>query len=127
MKVLYLTYDGLSDSLGQSQVLPYLSRLSENHSITIVSFEKKNNLAGQHDRLRRELAEKKITWIILPYTKRPPVLSTLYDIWKLNQTASGLHHKNKYEIVHCRSYITSFVGLRLKKKSGVKFIFDMRG
>jgi glycosyltransferase involved in cell wall biosynthesis len=128
MKVLYLTYDGLSDPLGQSQVLPYLFGLSHSgNDITIVSFEKKENLKNQFIGLRKKLEEKKINWIILSYTKHPPVLSTVLDILKLRLTCSRLQKTNNFQIVHCRSYITSFIGLYLKKRFGLKFIFDMRG
>ena len=44
-KVLYITYDGMTDPLGQSQVLPYLVGLSEKgYKFTILSFEKKERL-----------------------------------------------------------------------------------
>jgi hypothetical protein len=43
MKVLYLTYDGLTDPLGQSQVLPYIVGLSKKDiDFTVISFEKSN-------------------------------------------------------------------------------------
>jgi hypothetical protein len=36
-KVLYLSYDGMTDPLGQSQVIPYLKGLADaGHQITIV-------------------------------------------------------------------------------------------
>lgn len=39
--VLYLSYDGMTDQLGQSQVIPYLQGLSkEGYSFTLISFEK---------------------------------------------------------------------------------------
>jgi glycosyltransferase involved in cell wall biosynthesis len=38
-----------------------------------------------------------------------------------------LYKKYEFSIVHCRSYIPSLAGMRLKNKYGVKFIFDMRG
>jgi hypothetical protein len=39
--ILYLTYDGLNDPLGQSQILPYLEGLAEKgYGITVISFEK---------------------------------------------------------------------------------------
>ena len=38
--VLYLTYDGLSDPLGQSQILKYLVPLSKTNNLIILSFEK---------------------------------------------------------------------------------------
>lgn len=42
MKILYLTYDGLSDPLGQSQVIPYIVGLSKRgHKIVVLSSEKK--------------------------------------------------------------------------------------
>ena len=42
-KVLYITYDGILEPLGQSQVLNYLEKLSEDHEITLMSFEKKQD------------------------------------------------------------------------------------
>ena len=42
-KTLYLSYDGLTDPLGQSQILPYLKELSINTEIHIISSEKKEN------------------------------------------------------------------------------------
>ena len=46
-KVLYITYDGLLEPLGQSQVWQYVSMLSEEHSITILSFEKKSDIVNK--------------------------------------------------------------------------------
>ena len=39
-RVLYITYDGLMEPLGMSQVWQYLKVLSKNNTITIISFEK---------------------------------------------------------------------------------------
>ena len=40
--VLYISYDGMTDPLGQSQVLPYLIGLSKSgYSFDLISFEKK--------------------------------------------------------------------------------------
>ncbi len=38
-----------------------------------------------------------------------------------------MQQANPFLLVHCRSYITALVGLWMKKKFGVKVIFDMRG
>jgi glycosyltransferase involved in cell wall biosynthesis len=43
------------------------------------------------------------------------------------QSARKLHKATKFSMVHCRSYISALAGLHLKRKFGVKFIFDMRG
>lgn len=126
-RVLYLSYDGLTDPLGQSQVLPYLKGLADTYSITIVSFEKEDRFKTGRMAVEEICAACNIQWEPLPYHKTPPVLSTLFDLWRLNRKTKVLHKKHSYRIVHCRSYITSLVGLRMKRSHDVKFIFDMRG
>jgi glycosyltransferase involved in cell wall biosynthesis len=73
------------------------------------------------------LKQYNIDWYPISYTKKPPVVSTILDIRKLIKTSKKLHKQKHFDIVHCRSYISAFAGLRLKKKFGVKFLFDMRG
>ncbi|MFI5206333.1 MAG: glycosyltransferase, partial [Candidatus Paceibacterales bacterium] len=41
--------------------------------------------------------------------------------------AFELHKTKNFKIVHCRSYISALVGMDMKEKLGVKFVFDMRG
>lgn len=126
-RVLYLTYDGLTDPLGQSQIIPYLSGLAKNgHEITIISFEKESNLITKKT-IDEQLDKDKIRWIPLKYTKNPPVLSTIWDIIKLRKFVKREVTIKDIEIIHCRSYITSLVGLEMKRKKQLKFIFDMRG
>ncbi len=126
-KILYLTYDGLSDPLGQSQILTYLTGLNHmGHKITIVSSEKKGN-EKLIESIQKDLMEKGIEWLNIPYTKSPLVLSTMYDVYKMQVACKKLCRTNNFDIVHCRSYITSLIGLLLKRKFGLKFIFDMRG
>lgn len=126
LKILYLSYDGLTDPLGASQILPYLLKLSEYHNITVVSFEKKKNYRKNKNKILL-ITEGKIEWKPLQYTKNPPLISTLWDILRLRIFTSALFKKERFDIVHCRSYITSMVGLNLKKRFNTKLIFDMRG
>ena len=37
-KILYISYDGMCEPLGQSQVLSYLSRLAESWDVELLSF-----------------------------------------------------------------------------------------
>jgi glycosyltransferase involved in cell wall biosynthesis len=127
-KVLYLTHDGLTDPLGQSQILPYVIGLSKKGlSFTIISFEKKERFIEQNNIISALCQEHNINWIPLPYHNSPPVLSTLFDIWKMGRRAEALYKNDPFDFVHCRSYITSLIGISLKEKFKVKFIFDMRG
>ena len=67
MKCVYLSYDGLLDPLGQSQVLPYIERLAGvGHSFTVVSFEKERP-AVEIDALAQRLRSMKIEWRQLPF------------------------------------------------------------
>jgi glycosyltransferase involved in cell wall biosynthesis len=127
-KVLYISYDGMTDPLGQSQVIPYLAGIAAaGYQISLMSFEKKERFEKNAPLVSALLAQKNIAWIPLFYTKKPPVFSTLWDISRLIAKATELHHLNNFALVHCRSYISALAGLRLKRKFGVKFIFDMRG
>lgn len=40
-KVLYISYDGILEPLGQSQVLAYLKKLALGRNIYLLTFEKK--------------------------------------------------------------------------------------
>lgn len=126
-QVLYLSYDGMTDPLGQSQVIPYLQGLTAaGWQITLVSFEKKER-ADKAPEIATRLQASGINWQPLAYTRQPPVLSTLFDIWRLKRHVRKLHRQHNFALVHCRGYITALAGQWLKKRLGVKFVFDMRG
>lgn len=128
IKVLYVSYDGMTDPLGQSQVIPYLNGLSKlGFEIHILSAEKTKNFEISSERIKTLLDANEIFWHPVNYTKKPPVISTVLDIFKLRRKANTLHKNNDFKIIHCRSYISAFIGLSFKKKYGVKFLFDMRG
>lgn len=127
MNVLYLSYDGLTDGLGRSQVLPYIIGLSKlGHSFTIVTFEKKVPFERDSKNIQNIIDDAGLNWHPLMYTAYPPILSTLYDVQNLKKTIGQLHASSAFDIVHCRSYITSIAGLWLKRKFGIQMVFDMR-
>lgn len=135
MNILYLSYDGMTDPLGQSQVLPYLLALSQQgYNITLLSTEKEDNFALRYQTIQdlltahhQKFPEAHLAWEYITYTKKPPVLSTIKDIRQLRKKAHQLHQQKKFDLIHCRSYVTSLIGLWMKKKYGTRFIFDMRG
>jgi len=128
VRVAYLSYDGLTDPLGQSQILPYILGLErKGFEFEIFSFEKLAAFSIGKLNTEKIIADKKIRWNPLPYHKKPPVLSTLFDIYLLNKELLKQHTKNSFDIIHCRSYITALVGLRMKRRVKTKFLFDMRG
>lgn len=125
---MYLSYDGLTDSLGQSQILPYLVGLAdEGFFITVITFEKPEVFEKLQIDIEKICRDHKLKWEPLKYHKSPPILSTLYDLLILRRVVKKLFVTKKFDIIHCRSYLTSLTGLWAKRKFDVKFIFDMRG
>jgi glycosyltransferase involved in cell wall biosynthesis len=127
--VLYLSYDGMLEPLGQSQVLAYLERLAADRPIHLISFEKAEDWksASRLRAMRERMQAAGIRWHPRRYHKRPSAVATGWDI--LMGTVSGLWLVLQYRIgiVHARSYVAAVVALVLKKLMGSKFIFDMRG
>lgn len=127
-KILYISYDGMTDPLGQSQVLPYLLKLSERgYKFTLLSFEKKERYYKEKDIIKKIIGDTSIHWVPVFFTKKPPFISKLYDRWQMIRTAIRLHRKERFDLIHCRSYIAAEAGLKLRRKYGVRFLFDMRG
>ena len=127
-KALFLSYDGLTDNLGQSQVLPYLIGLTEKGvQFHVISFEKKERYATLHRDIAAFCEKHSITWHPEFYTKKPPVISTLKDLRKMEKSAIYLQQKEGFDIIHCRSYLPGIVGRKLKHKFNCKFLFDIRG
>jgi len=118
----------MTDPLGQSQVIPYLRELTKlGFRFTLLSVEKSDRMATNGEHVKQVLASAGIKWETLRFTSTPPVLSKLYDQIQLNAKASQLHKRDKYDLIHCRSYVAAEAGLKLFKRFNVPFLFDMRG
>lgn len=117
----------MTDPLGQSQVIPYLTGLSKyGYRFTILSCEKPKRFISQKKCVKNLLEPYSIKWIPLPYHKNPPVFSSLYDVYRLRKKAWQLHNEEAYDMVHTRPGIPALIGLWMKKKLGVKFLNDIR-
>lgn len=127
-KILFLSYDGMTDPLGQSQVIPYLSGLTKyGYQFTILSCDKPEKYAKDKAYVEKLLEGYPIDWVSIPYHKNPPVLSSVYDYLALKRKAKQLHLKNNFDMVHTRPGLPPLVALWMKRKYGVKFLNDVRG
>jgi glycosyltransferase involved in cell wall biosynthesis len=127
--VLYISYDGMLEPLGQSQVLAYLKRLATDRPIHLISFEKAaywDDLSAR-ETISREIAVSGIVWHPLRYHKKPSALATSWDITCGTVLGLWLVLRNRLRIVHARSYVPSVMALAIKRITGIKFLFDMRG
>jgi glycosyltransferase involved in cell wall biosynthesis len=129
LRVLYISYDGVLEPLGQSQVLAYLEKLAVENIIILISFEKKNliNNFGLKEKLRARLRIINVTWIPLRYHKSPLVIATALDIAFGAFVATYISLVRRPHIVHARSYVPALMALLIKRITGTKFLFDMRG
>ena len=127
--VLYISYDGMLEPLGQSQVLAYLKRLAADQLIHLISFEKADDWANvaERERLAHDIAASGIVWHPLHYHKRPTALATAWDIVNGMRLGLWLVLRHRLSIVHARSYVPSVMALALKRITGSKYLFDMRG
>jgi glycosyltransferase involved in cell wall biosynthesis len=131
-RVLFISYNGMLEPLGQTQVLPYLRALAKRGvRFTLLSYERPAAFepegVEQCEQLRRELQEHGIEWHWLRYHERPSVPATVYDVFAGIRKAGGLVRRNKIEMVHARSHIPATIALALKKRFGTRMIFDLRG
>jgi glycosyltransferase involved in cell wall biosynthesis len=125
---LFISYDGLTDPLGGSQILPYLIGLQRaGYQITILSFEKPDRWSACGAAVREMLDREKIHWSPLRFTRRPRFLAKAWDLLRMHMLAAWLIKSRGIRIVHCRSYLAAQVGLFSKNVFGCKLLFDMRG
>jgi len=126
--ILYLSYDGMTDPLGQSQVLPYIIGLTKKgYHFHLISFEKPDRFIAHKKDILQICEENNITWVPMLYTKRPPLFSTMWDVWRMKKKAFELNKEYSFSMVHCRSYLSALIGLSMKRRFKTAFLFDMRG
>lgn len=128
---LFISIDGMTDPLGQSQVLPYLVNLAKKgNRIGIVSCEKRENWELYHQVISTIVAEAGISWDYCFYKTGKPFVSQWENFRALKklvirQVKASASPKNM--VLHCRSYLAGLIGNDAKNRYGTGFIFDMRG
>ncbi|MCD1636365.1 glycosyltransferase [Martelella mediterranea] len=127
-KILYLTRNGLLEPLGQSQVFAYLRGLSQEHAITLITYEKLEDWANQAkmNKAHEACARYGIRWLPQRFRSHPsiiaPALSMMRMIWLVWREV----RRDGIQLIHARSYIPAAVALTVSRLTGVPFLFDMR-
>lgn len=128
-EILYISYDGMLEPLGQSQVVSYLGPIATSYAVTLLSYEKRQDLDNR-ERLRGMsdgLRAQGIRWLRLTYHKRPSLLGTGVDVVRGIVAGVRVCRRRPIRIVHARGYVPSVMASCLKRLCKVKFLFDMRG
>jgi glycosyltransferase involved in cell wall biosynthesis len=128
---LFISYDGLLDPLGQSQILPYIMGIVKHtRPIHVLSFEKNFRIKDDNIALNTYLKEHGIYWhpLIFSYNKGFwGFIKKIWDFLLMYIFTFFIVIRFQVEIIHARSYLAGFVGLSFKRLFGVKFLFDCRG
>ena len=127
MAVLYISYNGLTEPLGQRQVLPYLLGLSaRGWAYRVISFEKVETADSDSvARVRQQFDERGIRWHPLRYHRRPTLPATAYDA--LRGLVVGLLAGRGIDLIHARSTVPAALARTLAVSLRVPWIFDVRG
>jgi glycosyltransferase involved in cell wall biosynthesis len=128
--LLYVTYDGLLEPLGRSQVVSYLEEAARGDlPISVLSFERSEDLRDERKRssLLAELERCGVSWAPLTRRRGPHVPAAIWNL--LRGVRAGLSLSRQYPlcIVHARGYVAGLVGLAVKTLTGTRLVFDMRG
>lgn len=126
---LYMCYDGILEPLGESQVVAYLERLADAYDIHLISFEKPVD-AARDDRMaamRTRLDCAGIRWHPQSYHKRPPIISTLWDMTRAMTLAAVLAVRHRARLLHSRSILCAAMLYPAQLVSGARFLVDIRG
>jgi len=126
--MMYLTYDGLLDPLGASQILPYVGGIAQSQDrIVVLSFEKAAKAVAGQEQKAKEVKADGIEWKPIRFTRGYGPAGKLWDLLKMYFWALLLAKKYSVDIIHARGHTAAQVGLFIKKLSGTKLIFDFRG
>jgi glycosyltransferase involved in cell wall biosynthesis len=126
---LYMSYDGMMEPLGQSQVIAYLDHLADDFAVHLISFEKGSD-TDQLDKMRdmrRALKRSGITWHPQLYHKHPKILSTVYDMLRAGMVAVAISRRGKIRVMHARSLLSAVMLLPALLICKGRLVFDIRG
>ena len=128
IQVLYISWDGLTDPLGNYQILPYLTKLSgKKFEIHVVSLEKKLVYNKNYRETCSVVNEFNIFWSFSYYKNKITGLSTLVNFFKILMLSIKVCRKNNIKFSHGRGYIPTWICYILNILYSCPFIFDMRG
>lgn len=125
---LYLTRNGLLEPLGQSQVLSYLKGLSQDHQITLITFEKPEDLADTQAmaKANADCEAHGIDWRPKRFRRSPKLLAPAWCMFEMFWSALQAARRGDVQLIHARSYLPAAAAWAVNRLTGSPFIFDMR-
>ena len=125
---LYITRNGLLEPLGQSQVLSYLKGLSQDYQITLITFEKPEDLADTQAmaKANADCQAHGIDWRPKRFRRSPKLLAPAWSMFEMFWSALQAARRGEAQLIHARSYLPAAAAWAVFRITGTPFIFDMR-
>ncbi len=129
MRILYLTHNGLTEPLGQSQVLPYLVGVSRRGAdVAIVSFEPSGTSRDALERVRATVDGARIEWDYVERSARHDLATKVAEAARALALATASAARKRPRIAHTRSYVFGPVIEAIATATpGCRMLFDCRG
>lgn len=117
---LYISFDGLSDPLGQSQIIPYLEKIKLSNSVKVFTMEKKKLKKNYF--INKKIKCHNITFSY-SQNKFKKIINYINFFFFIVKLTTGY----KINIIHCRGFLPALYGSIIAKFKKSKIIYDMRG
>jgi len=130
LDAVYVTYWSLRDPLCRSQSLPLVrDQARRGRRMGLITFESPAWALGPAERAAEAAALERegIRWMPLVYHKRPPVLSTLYDVARGVFRCASLARREGVRLVHARATVPGAIGYWASRLATCRFLDDADG
>jgi glycosyltransferase involved in cell wall biosynthesis len=129
MRILHVTFDGLLQPLGGSQVvLPTLRLAEAGFPYALVSLERRADLASV-ERVRameERLEAAGVPWFRHPYAEGG-ARAAMRNLRTMTREVIRLCRRLDVRLIHARAYHAGFVARTIQPITGVPYLFDARG
>ncbi len=127
--VLYVSYDGLLEPVGATQVVPYVEALGrQGFALDVLSFEKPADLRSERvEPMERRLAAAGVRWIRERYHGTPTLPATAWDVWRGRRIVGRHARRRRGLVVHARSVMAGLMALPSHRDGGARLLYDARG
>src|SRR3954452_7192730 len=127
LRALYICYLSLEDPLVHTQVVAYLAGLAEvGHTVHLLTFDPRLD-ASRRRELEATLGQLGVTWHSLRYHKRPSLPATGFDALAGAVAAARIVRRHRLDAVHARNHVPLASALVVRRLTGCRLIFDVRG
>jgi glycosyltransferase involved in cell wall biosynthesis len=130
LDAVYIAYWSLRDPLSRSQALPVVRGLaSRGWRMALLTFEQQRWVIDEEARARAaaDLETEGVTWAPLTYHKRPPIVSTAFDITAGVVKCLRLARGRGVRLFHGRGTVAAAVALTCARLSRSLFFNDADG